>query len=376
MDYSNYEAEDFMLDGSFRNYCTGNNEEDIQFWENWVHDNPGKKEMICEAKELLLALTGGHTTEQLTADKNRFENAFQQHISQTPVTILPRELPVPARRFGKKIFAYAAASAAAVAILFFVFSPPKKHDTQNEQAALQYNFKEISKAGERKSFQLPDGSKVMLNAGSSIDISRSFNMHNREITLTGEAFFDVAHNAEKPFIIHTTNMDVKVLGTVFNVKAYPGDKLSETSLIKGSVEVTIRNNSNKKVLLKPHQKIVLPNTPEKETIRSTDNKNSTAPAAPDFKIKALTYYKTDSTLAEVSWTENRLVFTDNTFEDIAAELQRWYNISIVFTDNQVKQFRYTAVFDQKNVIQVLNALQLSRRFEYKIEENNKIAIGR
>src|SRR5690606_22571909 len=117
-------------------------------------------------------------------------------------------------------------------------APFEKH---GQEAQLKYNSTEVSKPGERKSIQLPDGTKVMLNAGSTIHIAADFNATSRQLTLVGEAFFDVVHNAEKPFIIHTGAMDIKVLGTVFNVRAYPGDKTSETSLLKGSVEVTLKN---------------------------------------------------------------------------------------------------------------------------------------
>ena len=81
----------------------------------------------------------------------------------------------------------------------------------------------------------------MLNAGSTLTMAKDFNEQSREVTLEGEAFFDVSHNPGKPFIIHTTSMNVRVLGTVFNVKAYPADKLAETSLLKGSVEITLKN---------------------------------------------------------------------------------------------------------------------------------------
>jgi ferric-dicitrate binding protein FerR (iron transport regulator) len=170
-------------------------------------------------------------------------------------------------------------------------------------------------------------------------------------------------------------MDIKVLGTVFNVRAYPGDKTSETSLLKGSVEVTVRNKEKKKIYLHPNEKIILPNIANVPPVKN--NKVTDKPAAiENFKITGLTYNKTDSTLTEVSWTENRLAFNDNSFETIAAELERWYNITISFTDEEVKQYRFTATFNQKNIEQVLQALQLSRYFNYTIAENNNIIISK
>ena len=212
----------------------------------------------------------------------------------------------------------------------------------------------------------------MLNAGSTLTMAKDFNEKSREVTLEGEAFFDVSHNPGKPFIIHTSAMNVRVLGTVFNVKAYPADKTSETSLLKGSVEITLKNDIKKKIILRPNEKIVLPNVmAEKFQAENVTTKQITAIPV-DYTIAGLTYI--DSTVKEVSWTENRLAFTDNSFEEIAPELERWYNVSIDIEDEAVKEFRFTATFDQKNIIQILDVLQLTRPFEYSVEQNNQIII--
>lgn len=373
MDYTEYEAEDFILDVSFQNYCLGKDEKDVAFWERWVRDNPQKHDAAEQAKSLFFLLNGNHDAAQFTASRNAFQKAAEQHMAiNTPQ--ISFEAPVHKKANLRKLFLYGATAAAAVAtIVFFAIRPAEQ--TRTGDFSLQYNYTEISKAGERKSFQLPDGSKVMLNAGSTINIAKDFNTNTREISLLGEAFFDVAHNPGKPFIIHTSSMDVKVLGTIFNVKAYPTDKLTETSLIKGSVEIMLHNKAAEKILLRPNQKIILPNHKDDNTA-TIAVKNAPKKDVEDFKITGLTYSKVDSTLTEVSWTENRLVFNESRLDEVAAELERWYNITIRFNNEQVKQYRFTAVFDQKNIVQVLDALQLSRRFEYKIAENNNIIISK
>ena len=374
MRYTEYEAEDFILDVSFQNYCLGKDEKDVAFWERWIRDNPQKYNAAEQAKLLYVLLNGNHDAAQFAASRNEFQKAAEQHMAfsmpHTPVT----ELPASKKAGLRKLFLYGSTAAAAVAaIVFFAIRPAEQ--IPKGDFSLKYNYTEISKAGERKSFQLPDGSKVMLNAGSTINIAKDFNTHTREISLSGEGFFDVAHNPGKPFVIHTSSMDVKVLGTVFNVKAYPKDKLTETSLIKGSVEIILHNKAAEKILLHPNQKIILPNLNDNNAA-TTAVKDPPKTNAEDFKITGLTYSKVDSTLTEVSWTENRLVFNESKLDEIAAELERWYNITIRFNDEEVKQYRFTAVFDQKNIVQVLDALQLSRRFEYKIGENNNIIISK
>jgi ferric-dicitrate binding protein FerR (iron transport regulator) len=377
MNYTAFEAEDFILDESFQHYCLGIHEEDVIFWEEWIKKNQHRSATVRQARDLYLSFIGDHSAETFAADRKAFQLIAEDHFSNEAtkaVTIQPNFGKPPA---AKTRWLYATAIAATVAGILFLAT--RKYDNlfenRKQEAQLKYNSTEVSKAGERKSIQLPDGSKVMLNAGSTIHIAGDFNTTSRELTLIGEAFFDVVHDTGRPFIIHTSTMDIKVLGTVFNVRAYPGDKTSETSLLKGSVEVTVRNKEKKKIYLHPNEKIILPNIANVPPVKN--NKVTDKPAAiENFKITGLTYNKTDSTLTEVSWTENRLAFNDNSFETIAAELERWYNITISFTDEEVKQYRFTATFNQKNIEQVLQALQLSRYFNYTIAENNNIIISK
>ena len=129
-----------------------------------------------------------------------------------------------------------------------------------------------TKYGSKTDIQLPDGSKVWLNSGSSLKYDKQFGKELREVVLSGEAFFDVVRNAEKPFIIHTTNMDIKVLGTRFNVKSYANDKQSEASLIHGSIEVFIKKEGLKKILSEPNHKIVVMNDQEIKYIHIAENR--------------------------------------------------------------------------------------------------------
>ena len=113
--------------------------------------------------------------------------------------------------------------------------------------------------GQRVNLQLPDGTSVWLNASSEIIYPAYFSGSTREIHLNGEAYFEVEHNASKPFIVHTETFDIKVLGTKFNVEAYKGMEGFTTALMEGSVEVTDRKNKDKSVRLYPAQKVAFRN---------------------------------------------------------------------------------------------------------------------
>lgn len=370
MQYTDYAVEDFLLDASFRNYCLGNSEKDVQFWEAWLAANPHRFDDLMQAKEMLFLLNGDNRPEQMKQDRQLFQQRFEQHAGASLDVSIPMVAAPPRKSPIRKIFIYVSLAAAIAAGFFFL--PKALVKTSPAPAPLQYEYTQASKVGERKSFQLPDGSKVMLNAGSTLTMAQDFNINTREITLEGEAFFDVSHNPSKPFIIHTATMNVRVLGTVFNVKAYSADKTTETSLLKGSVEITLPNDDKKKIILRPNEKIVLPNVAAEQFAAETKTAKKLLPKQTDYTIAALTYI--DSAVKEVSWTENRLAFNANSFEEIAPELERWYNVTIKFEDEAVKQYRFNATFDQKNIIQILDALQLAEHFNYTVEQNNQIII--
>ncbi len=376
MDPKEYEAEDFLQDPSFCDYCLGNNEQAVKFWEEWIYLNPENKSVLQQAKELYGLLNGNHTASQFMHDRELFIEKMNEHLSLSGF-IQRDNLNAPERKSPplRKLRLYAAAAAAAV-LLFVFLTPAIKTVLSPSSPSSPYVYGEDSKAGERKSFQLADGTKVMLNAGSTIKVSKNFNVSSREILLEGEAFFDVTHNAQKPFIIHTASMDVKVLGTAFNIKAYPTDKTTETSLLRGSIEVTVKNDPGKVVILHPNEKIILPNYAQDNAAATSPRKTPASPMAKEkYKISGLTYFPMDSSLVEVSWTDNKLVFDSESFEDIGTRLERWYNVSIRFENPDVRQYRFTGVFDKKTIIQVLDALQLSRPFEYaEYEKDGKVQI--
>jgi ferric-dicitrate binding protein FerR (iron transport regulator) len=373
MHYKKYKAEDFLMDPSFQNYCLNKNEKDTIFWEAWITDNPEKNNEIARAKELYFMLNGNITPAQFSKDEIAFRTAVDEYIlTNSQDDYFPGGNTVQKNFSFRKIFLLAGAVAASVIVAVMVLKWTAGRAPVD--SPMQYEIAQVSKPGERKSFQLPDGSKVMLNAGSSIKISKDFNHKFREILLEGEAFFDVAHNAQKPFIIHTLSMDVKVLGTIFNVKAYTADKIEETSLLSGSVEVTIKNKNNQKIILHPNEKIILPVDFAADPGQKQPAIKPVEVKAESYKISGLTHNPVDSSLDEVSWVENQLTFNGNSFDEIAVRLERWYNVSISFEDEEVKEYRFTAIFDKKNISQVLDALQLSRHFTYRTEDGNKIII--
>lgn len=226
--------------------------------------------------------------------------------------------------------------------------------------------------GTKTDVDLPDGSKVILNAGSKLTYPKNYaNAVSREVFLSGEAYFKVQHDKQHPFIIHTAHFDIRDIGTTFNVKAYPGEKTAEASLIDGSIEISFKNNGSKKILLRPRQKVVLINNDaDKETV--------TAAAADkqriSYKVVGLNI-NTDvkSEFAETAWVNNELVFRNETFESLAKRMERKYNVEISFGDDKIKSSNVTGIFKNETIDQALKTLQLITPFKYEIN-HNKIVI--
>jgi ferric-dicitrate binding protein FerR (iron transport regulator) len=229
--------------------------------------------------------------------------------------------------------------------------------SSNSQKTTFNNDSEVStRNGSKTNLSLPDGTTVWLNAGSKLSYNKNYGNNLREVSLTGEAFFDVVKNAEKPFIIHTGKIDIRVLGTAFNVKSYPGEKTIETSLIRGSIEVTFKDRPAEKVILKPNEKLTVANEEipvalKKQSIRQ--NKE------PIVAVSHLNYVKSDNSIAETAWIQNKLIFQDKSFKDLATEMERWYGVSIRFDNSQRDTLRFTGSFENETIQQSLDALKLA-----------------
>ncbi len=222
-----------------------------------------------------------------------------------------------------------------------------------------------TKPASKTKILLPDGTQVWLNADSKIDYDDNFTKAAvREVALSGEAFFDVAKDAQHPFIIHTKTVDIKVIGTAFNVRSYSNEKNTETSLIRGAIEVTLHDNPGKKILLKPNDKLIVPNHDITTDLIKHDD-NIIEPKL--SKIKFL-----DSVAIETLWTKNQLVFDNEPLESIALKIERWYGVEVIITDNGLKSMGYSAIFEDESLEQVMKALQITGKFNYVINKKQII----
>lgn len=249
-------------------------------------------------------------------------------------------------------FKWAAAASVAVLIGIAVyFSVNKKNESTAPIAVLE---KKQNTPGTKSTIQLADGSKVWLNAESKIQYPPVFEGKTREVYLNGEAFFEVAKNPQKPFIIHLANGTVRVVGTSFNIRAYDNEKIVETSVATGKVMFIpkYKNTSHRQdtVVLTPNNKVRYLFNAEKVDVLPT--------AAEDDK----------------AWTEGRMIFKAMKLKDIATELERNFGKKVVFKDDNVKEYVLTGSFQNNSLEDILFYLSKTKGFHYQIN-NNELLIA-
>ena len=252
----------------------------------------------------------------------------------------------------------------------------------------------VTKEGDRQTIVLPDGTKVRLNSGSRLSYdSNMLRKDERTVTLSGEAYFDVAKDKDRCFLIHTDKLAIRVLGTVFNVKAYPHDQTTEATLMGGSIELTVNSKPYQKFLLKPKEKFALTVAPAESNHGSGGNSGSggisgpNGPGGPNDEPglnkglpgpgrgRDTLYQKTalkeklviqdiqavevedKEYVREVSWVDDKLVFQNETLEELAHEMERWFNVSIEIRKEPIRNYHFTGVFHKETIDQALSALQ-------------------
>ncbi len=229
--------------------------------------------------------------------------------------------------------------------LSFTFSDGDKVVILNQQMA---KVEILSPLGARTHFTLPDGSSGWLNSGSTLEFPAKFTGKERNLKLSGEAWFDVVKNPDIPFVVDAQGIDVVALGTKFNVLAYPNSKSIDVTLESGIVIVKRKLGFIKKTIteLKPGDQVVIP---IEELIKPKVNI--------EVEIKNFT-----------SWKQGRLVIRNEPMSFVLERLERWYNVKIELKDKEIEDYLYRATFQDETIDEVLKYLKLTSPIEYRIKK--------
>jgi transmembrane sensor len=221
-----------------------------------------------------------------------------------------------------------------------------QHESGTESGKMEYNTLSNPKGSKVINMVLSDGSKVWLNAGSSLTYPVSFMGSERRVSVEGESYFEVAHNASMPFIVKNGTVDIRVLGTHFNVNAFHDDGEDvKVTLLEGSVKI---NNANATGLLKPGQQALVNN---------------------NVKIKN----DVDLDLV-MAWKNGYFQFANSSLQNVLKELSRWYDVNVVYEGkNQPRQF-VGEIQRDLNLTEVLKILE-KNKVHFKIEGKNLIVMA-
>lgn len=242
-------------------------------------------------------------------------------------------------------------AAACLAIVLMLGLAYKLFNNIKEPAlVLSYQTIEVKK-GEKRFVQLVDGTQVWLNAESSLTFPKEFIGTKRAVNLTGEAYFRVAKNPKKPFIITSPRTTTKVLGTKFNLRDYQNEDKSELVVEEGKVSFSATKTNNN-LILTANQKGVLNS---KNKLSLTQNI--------DFSGKY------------IDWKDNKLILDDLTLEEIKPILERWYNIELVISKKGLSKERYKGSFNNPSIKEVLTSICFAIRSEYT-QQNKTFIIGK
>jgi len=224
--------------------------------------------------------------------------------------------------------------------------------------------------GSKSIIKLPDGSTVWLNAGSKLTFNSEFDKNERSVNLIGEGYFSVVSNRIKPFKVVTSDIEVQALGTKFNVKAYPEEKTITTTLEEGEIQVQILNKKgkteNSRVKISPKEKMVY-------------YKNGLIEAEPiQNKVKVQNTQIIDNTISleedintelYTSWKSGEWIIEGISLKCLAPMLERKYNMTIKFEDEELQRFKFTGTIQNETVEQFLKALSYTAPIKYSIERD-------
>ncbi|WP_316833310.1 FecR family protein [Pedobacter nutrimenti] len=362
MDYNQYTSVDFLTDESFLSYCAGNDEEHVRFWQNYTIEHPEKEQELSEAMVMYQQLSGNKRPVET-------ELANFKQLIQTRLNVLEQPVPELSESYVSgngqfKMYKMAALVMLVVLISgFFVWKKSNLSNSLNAEQGTQLskNIFQTEKA-QRKKITFEDGTTVSLNADTKISLRKGYNKNTREVDLIGEAFFEVEHNPAVPFIVHTAKLDVKVLGTKFNVSAYPDERRTEASLIMGSIQASLNDKSHRHFILKPSEKITV------EANQMPTAKEVLAKDVPKVLVSNV-HLTNRNVVVETAWVNNGLEINNETFIELQQKLEREYGVTLAFKDDEVKKYKFTATLKNEPINEVLKAMQTVNYFNYKIKGN-------
>lgn len=324
-----------MKDDYFIEWVMNPSPECNYFWENWMVKHPNNSKIAYLAKEMIAGLEYKNSIYPTHSEK---VEVLENIIKRTSNKNVGSKL--------NKILKFAAAASILIGFSLLFNSGVFRKTNDLAATTTTYMLSKQTSYGEQKTVKLPDGTKVRLNYGSKLIFPSEFGHSSREVTLSGEAFFEVKHNPDKPFIITTKDVQTIVLGTSFNINAYSDEDEIQVMVVTGKVRVQNGVDPEKleDVMLLPYEMVSL----HKVTGRVVKER-----------------YDPSEYLA---WKEWKLIFRKATFDEVIDKLEKWYGVEIQIDQDLHIQGRFNGEFHNKSLDYVLKGLSFSNRINFKIKD--------
>ncbi|MGK7396058.1 MAG: FecR family protein [Candidatus Cyclobacteriaceae bacterium M3_2C_046] len=343
MKYKDYQLEDLLSNQDFIHWVTNPTQENDYFWKKWLEVHASKKPLVEQAKQIILAakfkedegFTESYNRILHDVLKDKYSKRFERSSHRRSI------------RKQEQLNRYLRVAA----IISFIFMlglvlvlNQEKFVTKNQIEWITYS----NPGGKKSSIVLPDSSLVILNAASKLAYSVDFD-HNRLIKLDGEAYFDVKHNPQKPFVVSSKSVETTVLGTTFNVAAFENEQTVNISLNTGKIKVSLPQEENNSYWLDPGEKLVY------DVVSGNTEK---------------TYF---DPLIEFSWKNNILVFDKASLGEFIRKIERWYGVQVVIKGNPNESWQVNGRFKNESLRLIMESLRFTHQIDYKVE-NNQIYI--
>ena len=333
--------ESLLMDLNFRDWVIQSKPEAERYWKTWLKNNPDKKEDFLLAKELIQKLE----FKRVKVSEERYDKIFEK-------TLLGKKSKYASsnQHFLKKLdlssYWRVAAMLVAAAFISLLYFSDQFYDTE-EMAGQMEMVTKTNDAGRKSQIYLPDGTIVWLNSQSSIQYKPDFSGSTRSVELSGEAYFEVAKDPSKKFIVKTSAMSVTAIGTQFNVNAYSSVDRHQVALAEGKIMVQKTdklNEDDQKVYLDPGQSLSV------------------------FKSNGQMIQSSFDPKKILSWKDGIIYFEDAVFEEVVEVLQRWYGKTIIVQNiEKAGQWQFSSEFNNETLENVMQNISYSKNFGYTIE---------
>jgi ferric-dicitrate binding protein FerR (iron transport regulator) len=335
-------------------FISGNaDEEQRQMLNEWMNRHPDNRKLVRELKEIWQSTP----PEEFDVDVQAAWREFQNRKGVSTSHEFKKLGNIPGKTSKKLLYAMRVAAVVLVSLFAGIFVHYTLTATQDtEQVSDFYLMQTLeTEKGEKARVTFSDGSRVVLNSASSVRFPQEFHGTKREVYLEGEAYFEVAHDPEHPFIVYAQDVEVEVLGTEFNVQSWSEDASIEVAVREGKVAVGSTGESSNSQ-----------DQGEKQVILTkglyTSVEQGGIPSPP----------KTVNVTNHLLWTQGGLHFDNEPFNKVVRDIERRFNVQVAGVPDDLKDIPYTGTFQYADLDEVLSVIGASMEIEYRRDGSNII----